>query len=150
NSLFTTNQVRLPITQTGSYYASIYNVDGCSIKTVTQDIFVDKPKPGITYPVEYALENAPLTLNARNFGTTAFWNPSVNLDDPANFSPVFKGLYDQLYTITIKTNTGCTTVDTQQVKTIKSVEIFVPTAFTPNHDGLNDFLKLVIIGVKQL
>jgi gliding motility-associated-like protein len=150
NSLLTINQVRLPITQTGSYYATIYNIDGCNIKTATQDILVDRPKPGITYPVEYALENAPLILQARQFGSSAFWSPAISLDDPASFSPVFKGLYDQLYTITIKTTTGCTTVDTQQVKTIKSVEIFVPTAFTPNHDGLNDFLKPVLIGVKQL
>jgi gliding motility-associated-like protein len=150
NALVATDQVRMPVTQSGNYFATIYNSDGCSITTDTQAIFVDKPRPGITYPIEYALENAPLGLQARPFGSSALWSPATNLDIPTSFTPVFKGLYDQLYTITIKTTTGCTTVDTQQVKTIKSVEIFVPTAFTPNHDGLNDVLKPVLIGVKQL
>jgi gliding motility-associated-like protein len=41
-------------------------------------------------------------------------------------------------------------VDTQIVKTLKEVKIYVPTAFTPNNDGRNDYLRPILLGVKQL
>jgi gliding motility-associated-like protein len=40
-------------------------------------------------------------------------------------------------------------VDTQFVKVFKEVKIFVPSAFTPNNDGLNDYLKPIPVGIKE-
>ena len=144
------NQVQYRVTKTGSYYAMLYNKDGCSISTEKQDMIIDKARPGITYPVEYAIIDLPLSLQARTFGVTALWNPTNNLDDPASFTPVFKGSEDQLYNIKIKTTTGCETIDTQLVKTVTHADIYVPTAFTPNHDGLNDILRPTLMGIKEL
>ena len=36
------------------------------------------------------------------------------------------------------------------VKIVEKVEIYVPTAFTPDNDGLNDFLHPILFGVKEL
>jgi gliding motility-associated-like protein len=52
--------------------------------------------------------------------------------------------------VEIKTASGCTTIDTQLVKTVKAADIVVPSAFTPNKDGLNDFLHPVLLGIKEL
>jgi gliding motility-associated-like protein len=68
----------------------------------------------------------------------------------ASYNPVFKGTTEQQYTIDIKTKTGCVTTDTQMVKLVKSIEIFVPNAFTPNGDGNNDDLRPTFYGIKQL
>jgi gliding motility-associated-like protein len=144
------NQQSYQAIQSGFYYAMLYNNSGCSISTAVQNIFIDHPKPGITYPVQYALYNLPMTLQARNFGESYLWNPAINLDNPAVFNPVFKGNEDQLYTIQITTSIGCVTVDTQFVKTVPKVEIYVPSAFTPNNDGRNDQLRPVLMGVKEL
>jgi gliding motility-associated-like protein len=65
-------------------------------------------------------------------------------------SPVFQGMTDQLYTITIKDNLGCVTVDTQQVRVYKEVNIYVPKAFTPNNDGLNDYMYPFTVGIKEI
>ena len=133
----------------GIYHARLMNTAGCSITTRKQTIIIDYEKLGITYPVEYAVVNLPLVLKAREIGEIALWNPSTSLNTPAGFNPTFKGGMEQLYTIGIRTNTGCLTVDTQLVKIVKHVEIYVPTAFTPNKDGKNDFLHPIFRGIKE-
>lgn len=115
--------------------------------TVKQlDVVIDAPAPGITYPEKVAVMNFPEPLQARPIGNSVLWSPALNLDNPSSYTPVFKGLYPQLYTIRLKTATGCITVDTQFVKTRKKIEIYVPTTFTPNNDGLNDYLRPVLMG----
>jgi gliding motility-associated-like protein len=123
---------------------------GCSASTEKQNVVIDVPRVGITYPVEYAIIDLPVNLEARQFGSTALWSPGKYLDNPSSFTPVFKGSTDQLYTIEIKTVSGCVTVDTQVVKTVSRADIYVPTAFTPNGDGLNEFLRPTLMGIKEL
>jgi gliding motility-associated-like protein len=113
-------------------------------------LVIDKPRPAIRYPLEYAVINLPLDLQARTFGQTILWQPASNLNSPAIFNPVFKGKTEQEYTINITTKTGCVTTDTQQVKLVPNIEIYVPNAFTPNSDGNNDVLKPVFYGIKQM
>ncbi len=144
------NQTQYRVTSSGSYYAMLFNKIGCSLTTSKQDVTIEKPRPGVTYPVEYAIVDLPIKLQAREFGTTVLWSPGVNLDNPASYSPVFTGPSDQLYTVEIKTNAGCVTVDTQLIKTVSHADIYVPTAFTPNTDGINDFLRPTLMGIKEL
>jgi gliding motility-associated-like protein len=144
------NQAQYRVTTSGVYYAALFNKDGCSITTTKQDVMIDKARPPVRYPVEYAIIDLPLELQARQFGETAEWSPANELDNPESYAPVFKGPSDQLYTITITTNTGCVTVDTQLVKTVTHAEIYVPSAFTPNNDGLNDLLRPTLMGIKEL
>lgn len=118
--------------------------------TLRRTLMVASPKPGVTYPVQYAVINLPLTLQARPLGNIYLWNPGTNLDSRTIAAPVFKGAADQLYTIEIKEPSGCTTVDTQWVKAVKNIEMYVPSAFTPNGDGKNDYLRPVIMGLKEL
>ncbi|MFN2440173.1 MAG: T9SS type B sorting domain-containing protein, partial [Chitinophagaceae bacterium] len=138
------------VTSTGTYHAQLINTAGCSIATRKQAIVIDKAKPGITYPVVYAVTNLPIALKARQIGQSVFWNPETNLNNPAIFTPTFKASVEQLYTIAMRTNTECLTVDTQLVKIIKHVELYVPSAFTPNKDGKNDFLHPILRGVKEI
>jgi gliding motility-associated-like protein len=55
-----------------------------------------------------------------------------------------------LYTIELKTDIGCITEDTQLVKIRKRIEIYVPTAFTPDGNGTNDFLRPVLMGFSSV
>jgi len=138
------------VTKSGSYYAILSNNDGCSVTTAKQDVIIDKPRPGIAYPVEYAVVDLPISMQARDFGATALWSPPAFLDNPASFAPTFKGSSDQLYTVEIKTTTGCVTVDTQSVKIVSHADIYVPGAFTPNDDERNDILRPTLMGIKEL
>jgi len=146
------SQANFKVTQSGRYNAFLANSDGCSTNTRTEEIVIESPRPGITYPLQYAIMNFPADLQARTFGVSVLWQPSLFLNNPRIVNPVFTAPaeLEQFYDISIKTAAGCTTVDNQLVKVIKEVKVYVPTAFTPNNDGLNDFLKPIMLGIKEL
>jgi gliding motility-associated-like protein len=121
--------------------------------TVTEKsvvIQIEAPAPGIRYPDRQAYINYPEPLQARPIGNDALWTPATSLDFPRSYNPVFKGEFPQLYTIRLKTPTGCFTYDTLLVNTVKKIEIYVPQSFTPNGNGLNDYLKPVLYGMRSM
>jgi gliding motility-associated-like protein len=144
------NQTTYRAITSGTYYALLKNDMGCSITTRKQPVIIDIAKPAVAYATEYALRNSPLTLEARPIGESVLWQPAISLNTATSFTPTFTGAREQFYTIAISTNTGCTTVDTQLVKIIEKVEVFVPTGFTPNKDGRNDYLRPILIGLRDL
>ncbi len=120
------------------------------VQTISKSIDVQSPAAARRYTAAFAIRNAPLTLEARNIGIKALWEPAFQLSDPLVYNPVFKGNLDKEYTITLLTNGGCVTVDTVLVQIVDHAEIYVPTGFTPNGDGLNDNLRPVLMGIKEL
>lgn len=140
---------RYKATQSGAYRAQMNNARGCSVSTAVKDIFIDAPLRPERYPTLNAVENISMPLQARNIGITAAWNPVIFLDDPLSFNPKFNGTSDKLYTISITSRAGCVTVDTQFVRVFKEINFYVPSAFTPNNDGLNDYLVPVPTGIVE-
>ncbi len=145
------NQPQYAVTQSGDYYALLFN-DVCTdpVRSGNRSIQADTAKAGIRYPDVEAAKNFPVMLQARQLGNSVTWNPSSSLDNPLSYKPYFRGLNAQQYTISLKTQTGCVTVDTQFVKTYKKIEIYVPAMFTPNGDGVNDFLRPLLLGFKKV
>jgi gliding motility-associated-like protein len=143
------NVFRYQVTQAGAYNAVLFKEDGCSIATSAKNILIEEPVPGITYPTQYAVINYSLPLQARSFGIGAEWAPATYLANPDTYTPTFSGPTDIAYTVTIETAAGCVTVDTQLVQITKQVKIHVPNAFTPNNDGLNDYLRPIPMGIRE-
>lgn len=138
--------------QAGSYQVQLKVVPvDCPnlISTVVKNIQIEERRADIRYPIINAVRNQPARLQARNFGAEYSWSPGTGLSSTSIANPVFR--YDQSleYLITIRTSTNCVTVDTQQVRVFKSIDILLPNAFTPNNDGLNDKLEFFLIGIDQ-
>lgn len=140
----------LHVFESGTYKAKLFSSEGCSLTTPEQIIKIEKARLGIRYPTVYAITNMPQNLQARQFGDTITWTPPVFLDHPDVYHPVFQGNKDQEYNIEIITSVGCITVDTQMVKIGKSLDVYVPSGFTPNGDNLNDVLRPTLMGIKEL
>jgi gliding motility-associated-like protein len=113
----------------------------------------------VSSPVVFAgrdtviVENQPLQLHATDPNNSGFstynWSPLAGLNNPAIKNPVAVIDADMIYTLTAQTPNGCIATDIIQVKVYKTADIFVPTAFTPNNDGLNDILKAILAGIRE-
>lgn len=137
---------------TGDYKALITNTLGCSLFTRTIPVLIEDPVPGIRYPLKYAFVNQTLPLDARSVGVETKWTPASFLDNPRSAQPNFLSALErtQEYLIALTSKAGCLTVDTQTVKTIREVSVYVPSAFTPNNDRLNDILAPITNGIREI
>jgi len=100
-------------------------------------------------------QNIPFVLTASwggNFNglPTLTWSPATGLSTIYGFSPTAVLQNDQVYYLTATTNAGCIATDSVKITVFKFPGVFVPTAFTPNNDGLNDVLRPRYNGIKRL
>ena len=76
------------------------------------------------------------------------WSPAVNLSCSDCPSPTATVANNTSYTLTIRNSFGCVVADTVTIITFcKNSQVFVPNAFTPDGDGLNDILMVRGTGV---
>lgn len=133
----------------GTYPASLWAVDtrGCHSDTVSKTVRIGKAI--VRARDTTILRSTPTALHVEANGSVQ-WSPATGLSSTATVDPVATLSQDQTYRILARTAEGCEAADTLQVKVFNGPAIYVPTAFTPNGDGLNDFLLPVYVGIKEL
>ncbi|MEO8412809.1 MAG: PKD domain-containing protein [Ginsengibacter sp.] len=94
--------------------------------------------------------NQPLQL----LGTGAelvVWTPSTGLNNADIVNPVAILTENQQYVLKVQSAAGCSATDTIDVIVYKvNPGLYVPNAFTPNSDGLNDVFRPIPIGMKSI
>lgn len=100
-----------------------------------------------------AAMNQPIQLFVREVsiaGVTSYtWTPGSFLSNPNSATPVTTLTADQRFLVVGTTPEGCQGVDDILVKVYKGPDIYVPSGFTPNNDGLNDVLRPVPVGIQD-
>jgi gliding motility-associated-like protein len=141
-------------------------IDTRYIVTVTDNLGCPKPVNDTVWVRVYPKVNAqtindtsvvigqPLQLTVTGGLSNDFyqWSPSIWLNNPAIQSPVATPESDIQYVVKLTTRTGnCEGTDTVKIKVYKLPPgFYVPTAFSPNGDGLNDVIKPIALGIRQL
>jgi gliding motility-associated-like protein len=69
-------------------------------------------------------------------GYAYFWSPQGSLDNPTIATPLASPTATTTYRLRATNSSGCVVEDTIRIRVIQ--QIFVPTGFSPNGDGIND------------
>lgn len=95
----------------------------------------------------------PLKLTGTG-GVGYFWYPSTGLNNVSISNPVavHDGSIDSIrYWLRVTDEAGCVDSATILVRIFKvNPQIFVPSAFTPNNDGLNDLVRPIAVGIERI
>ncbi|MGC4102022.1 choice-of-anchor L domain-containing protein [Ferruginibacter sp.] len=137
-----------------SYYLHVTDINGCvSLKKDTVLITVVRPAILFVGNDTTLAVGQPMQLHSvdvNNIGLQQYtWSPAYGLDNPFINDPITVLDHDVVYTVTASNAIGCTAVDEIKIKVYRGPEIYVPNAFSPNGDGLNDLLKAIPVGIKD-
>jgi gliding motility-associated-like protein len=96
---------------------------------------------GTIYPLSPVTTNGPIS--------TWQWSPGTDLSCSTCPDPSATIKKDITYDVTVENIYGCTAADTIHIKTFcENTQVFIPNAFTPDGDGVNDVLMVRAKGIE--
>ena len=137
-----------------SHY-TIIATDSSHCFTDTAHITVaNEPYPTVNLPsslVAVAGKPIPLEPTVSSNVSTYDWSPADYLSCTNCASPVSLPVSPITYMLTVATQYGCTASDTISIKLLCSEgAVHVPSEFTPNNDGINDWFYPIVKGIKLI
>jgi gliding motility-associated-like protein len=89
-----------------------------------------------------AAQNTPYQLTGSGNGQPS-WDQSIYLNYSTIFNPLATINQTTIFILTVTNSEGCVDVDSVKIEAMKGPDVYIPLAFTPNGDGLNDKLKII-------
>jgi gliding motility-associated-like protein len=131
------SDVVAPVVASANYTVRITNTDGCS-KLFDLPVTMRPPALADAGPDQYIKPGESVQLQAQG-GMWYTWYPPKYLSADSGMHTTATPPVTTKYYVTVTGNEGCKAVDSVIVYVMNA---FVPTAFTPNCDGLNDELHV--------
>jgi gliding motility-associated-like protein len=130
------------LTQGGNYTIQLTTGNGICTASSQQSVVVnDKLVADFLMPVA-ACSGEGITIQNNSKAATAWlWDFGNGVTSILENPPVFQytGTTDVIYTVSLSvSNTNCSATITKPINITSICNIYMPTAFTPNEDGLND------------
>ncbi|MCW3092511.1 MAG: domain containing protein [Ferruginibacter sp.] len=136
-----------PIASTTYMLTATVKYDRCSLSGFnTVRVNVQPPVPAFAGNDTNAIEGVPHQLKATG-GVSYLWFPGSSLDNPAIANPLAIFQKDTRLTVRVTDFAGCVATDTIFITVFDNIKYNLPTAFSPNGDGLNDIFRPHPVGI---
>ena len=136
----------------GTYTVTVSDLEGCTDtasvtlvqpQTVSVNAYINTPGQN-TYSVLENTTNIPLGVAPVQPGITYSWSPTTSVSNPSAATTTVDAPPAGIYTYTVRgTSPDCNDFDTVRLEVISAALRGMPSAFTPNGDGNNDFFRPV-------
>lgn len=140
----------LPVSPAGTILyvlTATVNYGSCRLTaTDSMTVFVRPPLTVSAGRDVDGLQGLPLYLHASG-GYQYKWSPAGVLNDATSADPIANVQQDTRFILQAISLEGCSAYDTVLVRLFKAPGYFLPNAFTPNGDGLNDRFRPVAVGI---
>lgn len=129
------------------YTLTVTDNYGCNF-SVSDDklVVMQPPVPAFAGNDTTAVYGIPHQLFGSG-GKNYTWTPSFPLDNLFAQNPKATLYSDTRFTLLVTDAIGCSNTDDVFVKVYKGPTYYIPNAFTPNGDGLNDIFKAIPVGI---
>lgn len=147
-------------TQTTTYTLQVFDNRGCPKPGISTMMVTVVPRIEVFAGNDTSIVfNQPLGINAQSNAPINTWSPITGLNTTNGLTPVLTisqndvppGTQFLTYRLVATTPEGCINEDELVIRIFSTgPSIFVPNAFTPNNDGLNDQIRPILAGIERL
>ncbi|MEZ5026599.1 MAG: gliding motility-associated C-terminal domain-containing protein [Chitinophagales bacterium] len=126
----------------GTAYFTVKYGDGCSVSDSIPIRVFDRPIVDATSDKTHVRDQEIFQLNADGNGLISYnWQPAHLVSSSTIKNPTATITESTIFTVLVKDNNQCENTDSVLVNFIEACSVdnlFFPTAFSPNNDGVND------------
>lgn len=138
------------LTASTIYTIEIIDPNGCTNK-ITESVYIQQPPPSVNWDTSVVIGQIVNVPGYAGYGFTYLWNPGTSLNCTTCPVPVSTTTVDIKYYVTIEDTLGCfKIINSYSIHIEPKSSVDVPTAFTPNGDGINDIIYVDGWGIRKL